>query len=363
MYSLYNQFTRNVNSLFNKGTKGKLSKLKLNLKLKSMISDNGSLNLKSLENFDFNNVYHNFKTDMRKFEQTQLKHKMFLRMLIEDNQRFSKQYHKNYSTNSRNTKNFKFQSKTFEKFFDNNKANNNNSEVANNLFNKDPLLLSNNQIQSYFMNKIKNNTFDRSALNYVNNLEYNLNKGSTKNKLRVSLAQTKEKMRSFVNEFKANNFKNMKYSIDNMSNEYFNKYLKFENPQKRKMSVLTLANLRLKNDTIKKKEEDRYSEGDDKDNNHNSLPNKNMKSSSGVEKGKGKKEHKLSGQIEDLYNQLSKIKSIVKKHHKRSENGLKILYENLLKIPGKKLSQSIAENKRLLELEKELIYSVNAFSN
>ena len=78
---------------------------------------------------------------------------------------------------------------------------------------------------------------------------------------------------------------------------------------------------------------------------------------------KKKKDNKTSNQIESLYNELFKIKQNINKYEKRNENDLRYLYTVFGNNSGKKIKQSFVENKKLIKLDKELVFSVNSFND
>ena len=397
-------FSKNIKSLFNKESQNYYNKHRLNLKLKSLISKEKSLNDRKIMDFNYPKMFHIFKVDMKRFDDSQQKRKNFFKTLYEENTKFNKEYQKNYSSNTdikpKQTKpNIK--SKTFQKFYDKHQIMD-TSKQLNNLFNKDPLLVSNNDIKLYYMSKEeeKDDEFDDEALNYVNKLEINVNQKSILNKVRNALFHNKKKKKgNKINLNKEKDFpliennnqsmdkkdiKNLKkelitknyfkkYSMDlkkynrnliemisklNKTNSDFNfksKQLSFENNKteknshKRNINSININD--MENDNLKTNYFSSYSS------------NTNQKKTNSNEFSKKKKDNKSSNQIESLYNELFKIKKNITKYEKKNENDIKYLYTLFSNNSGKKFKQSFIENQRLLKLDKELVYSVNSFND
>ena len=189
-------FSKNIKSLFNKESKKYYSKHRLNIKLKSLISKEKTLNDRKIMDFNYGEMFHFFKVGMKKFDDSQLKRKNFYKTLYDENTRFNKEYQKNYSANSQITlKQTKpnIKSKIFQKYYDKHKITDTSKKV-NNLFNRDPLLVSNNDIKLFYMGKeTQKDEFKDEALDYVNKLEININQKSVLNKMRQSLNEKRKK--------------------------------------------------------------------------------------------------------------------------------------------------------------------------
>ena len=391
-------FSKNIKSLFNKESQNYYNKHRLNLKLKSLICKEKFLNDRKIMNFNYPKMFHIFKVDMKRFDDRQQKRKNFFTTLNKENTKFNKEYQKNYSSNTdikpKQTKpNIK--SKTFQKFYDKHQIMD-TSKQLNNLFKKDPLLFSNNDIKLYYMSKEeqKDDEFDDEALNYVNKLENNINQKSILNKLRNALFHNKNKKKE--NKFNLNkekdfplisnksmdkkDIKNLKkefiikkYSMDlkrynsnliemiskiNKTNSDFNfknKQLSFENNKTEKNShkrnINSINIYDMENENLNTNYYSSYSS------------KTNPKKTNLIEFGKKKKDKKSSNQIESLYNELFKIKKNISKYEKKNENEIKYLYTLYSNNSGKKFKQSFIENQRLLKLDKELVYSVNSIND
>ena len=384
-------FSRNIKSLFKKESKNYYNKHRLNLKLKSIISKEKSLNDRKIMDFNYGEMFHFFKEDMKKFDDSQLKRKNFYKTLYEENIRFNKEYHSNYSSNINQAKpNIK--SKTFQKFYDKHQITD-TSKQFNNLFNRDPLLVSNNDIKLYYMGKdIKNgDEYKDEALEYVTKLESNINTKSVLNKLKNSMSR----------KLKLNKSKNFPFLEDNISvdrnrigirnlktefnsKNYYKQYTldlkKYNNNIKQMISKL--------NQTTRDKYKKHYSTGKNKyypnkrNTNFNSvfndIDNENYKTNyfssyssnvnnkifnSNSNRNKKKKENKSQNHIESLYNELFNIKKKISKYERKNENEIRYLYTIFANNPSKKFKQSFIENQKLRKLDKELVYSVNSFND
>ena len=175
------RFSKNVNTLFKENNY--YSKQALNLKLKNIIDKDKVLSERKIVDFDFIKIFHNFKKNMKQFDEGLLKRKNLYTALTEENRKFSKVYQKNYSISVENsalkdTKNIK--SKTCQKFYYKLKVKDlirqKANEEANNIFKKDPLLVSKNGIRTFYFNKdIKNqDDYTDEALTYLDKLESNI---------------------------------------------------------------------------------------------------------------------------------------------------------------------------------------------
>ena len=68
-------------------------------------------------------------------------------------------------------------------------------------------------------------------------------------------------------------------------------------------------------------------------------------------------------QIENLYNEIIKIKKNSKKYEKYRIKELKYLYSAFDKNEGKKLKMILNENQILFNLDRKLVYTVNSFND
>ena len=397
-------FSRNIKSLFNKESKNNYyNKHRLNVKLKSLIIKEKSLNDRKIIDFNYGEMFHFFKADMKKFDDAQLKRKNFYKTLYEENTKFNKEYQKNYSLDSKLSPKYskpKIKSKTFQKFYDKHQIEDTSKKV-NNLFNRDPLLVSNNDIKLFYMTKDipeDEGEYKDDALDYVEKLENNINRKSILNKMRNAIKKyERKKSRKLMNLKKDKDFPFIDKSINNddknknkikslkkeiIPNIYYKKYSmdlrKYNNNIKEMLSKLnessSEASFKIKNN------DDYYHYNNKKNyfkNIFNETENENQKTnyfSSYSEninkkifnfnnKKKKKKENKSSNQIESLYNELFKIKKNINKYEKKNESGLRYLYTFFSNNPGKKFKQSLIENQRLIKLDKQLVYSVNSFND
>ena len=403
-------FSKNIKSLFNKESKKYYSKHRLNIKLKSLISKEKTLNDRKIMDFNYGEMFHFFKVGMKKFDDSQLKRKNFYKTLYDENTRFNKEYQKNYSANSQITlKQTKpnIKSKIFQKYYDKHKITDTSKKV-NNLFNRDPLLVSNNDIKLFYMGKEpQKDEFKDEALDYVNKLEININQKSVLNKMRQSLNEKRKKEKKLSlnkekefpliddnhntnnSEKKINKIKNLKSDINkNFHKKYSIDIKRYNHHIKVMLSKLNKTNNdyysrnnNLNNENSSKTDiydhQKRYNSLRRNKNNYISMDydNKNTDYYSSSEKAnknlynlnydinKKKKDNKTSNQIESLYNELFKIKQNINKYEKRNENDLRYLYTVFGNNSGKKIKQSFVENKKLIKLDKELVFSVNSFND
>jgi hypothetical protein len=346
---------------------------------------------------------------MKKFDDGQLNRKNFYKSLYEENTRFNKEYQKNFSSNTQIThKQTKpnIKSKTFQKFYDKHQITDTSKQV-NNLFKRDPLLVSNNDIKLFYMSKETENgedEFDDEALKYVNKLENNINQKSVLNKVRNALFNNKKrkkekklslnkekdfpiiedsksmheknKIKNLKNEFISKNYYK-KYSMDmkrynrnlkemisklNKTNNndfnFKNKHLSFENNNKNYNNKRNGNTLNLHDIDNENQKTNYYSS-------YSCNINKKLRTSFNDDKNKKMKDNRSSSnQIESLYNELFKIKKNISRHEKKNENEIKYLYTIFgNNNSGKKFKQSFIENQKLLKLDKELVYSVNSFND
>jgi len=402
-------FSKNIKSLFIKETQNYYNKHRLNLKLKSLIRKEKSLNDRKIIDFNYGKMFHFFKVNMKKFDDGQLKRKNFYKSLYEENTRFNKEYQKNFSSNTQIThKQTKpnIKSKTFQKFYDKHQITDTSKQV-NNLFKRDPLLVSNNDIKLFYMSKETENgedEFDDEALKYVNKLENNINQKSVLNKVRNALFNNKKrkkekklslnkekdfpiiedsksmheknKIKNLKNEFISKNYYK-KYSMDmkrynrnlkemisklNKTNNndfnFKNKHLSFENNNKNYNNKRNGNTLNLHDIDNENQKTNYYSS-------YSCNINKKLRTSFNDDKNKKMKDNRSSSnQIESLYNELFKIKKNISRHEKKNENEIKYLYTIFgNNNSGKKFKQSFIENQKLLKLDKELVYSVNSFND
>ena len=402
-------FSKNIKSLFIKESQNYYNKHRLNLKLKSLIRKEKSLNDRKIIDFNYGKMFHFFKVNMKKFDDGQLKRKNFYKSLYEENTRFNKEYQKNFSSNTQIThKQTKpnIKSKTFQKFYDKHQITDTSKQV-NNLFKRDPLLVSNNDIKLFYMSKETENgedEFDDEALKYVNKLENNINQKSVLNKVRNALFNNKKrkkekklslnkekdfpiiedsksmheknKIKNLKNEFISKNYYK-KYSMDmkrynrnlkemisklNKTNNndfnFKNKHLSFENNNKNYNNKRNGNTLNLHDIDNENQKTNYYSS-------YSCNINKKLRTSFNDDKNKMMKENKSSSnQIERLYNELFKIKKNISRYEKKNENEIKYLYTIFgNNNSGKKFKQSFIENQKLLKLDKELVYSVNSFND
>lgn len=363
--SLYDksQFSKNIKTLFNEESKYYYNKHKLNVKLKTLINKDKSLNDRKMVNFDYGQMFHYFKIDMKKFDDEQKKRKNFFKSLYDENTKFHKEYKKNYSTNSKvTTKKIRpnIRSKTFLKFYEKHQITD-NSIQDNNLFNKDPLLESNNDINLYYMNKNVNtdNIYDDKSMIYINKLEGNINQNSILNKIKNITSK---------NSKKANNNKDrLKLNIDNddiSSNTDKNKTKSKKN--KFKNNILnrnTIMGTKRPNQTLPGLTSNWTDFPGYKSKNSNKIFN--LKS--GINKtGYNYKKTKIfisPNQIKNIYNEIIRIKKNVKTFEKNNEKELKFYYTIFANKEPKKLKMSSDENKKIFKMDRNLVYTVNSFND
>ena len=400
-------FSKNIKSLFNKESKKYYNKHRLNVKLKSLISKEKTLNDRKIIDFNYGEMFHFFKVGMKKFDDSQLKRKNFYKTLYDENTRFNKEYQKNYSANSQITlkqtrPNIK--SKIFQKYYDKHQVTDTSKKV-NNLFNRDPLLVSNNDIKYFYMAKEpQEDEFKDDALEYVNKLEININQKSVLNKMRQSLnakrekgkklSLNKEKEFPLIDDYyknssdkKTNKIKNLKNDINKNIYKKYSMDIKIYNHNiKDMLSKLNKTNYdynnRNNNLNIENNKTDihsnqkRYNSLRRNNNNYNSIDydirnyyssskkvNKNLSNLKFDLFKEKKDDNKASSQIESLYNELFKIKQNINKYEKKNENDLRYLYTVFGNSSGKIFKQSFMENKKLVKLDKELVLSVNSFDD
>ena len=396
-------FAKNIKSLFNKESKNFYSKHRLNLKLKSLISKEKSLNDRKIIDFNYGEMFHFFKVGMKKFDDDQIKRKNFYKTLYEENRRFNKEYQKNYSLNTEITpKQTKpnIKSKTFQKFYDKHQITD-TSRQRNNLFNRDPLLVSNHDIKLFYMIKEfseNQDEYEDEALDYVNKLENNLNQKSIINKMKMAIYKQAKGKKSKLNKDKDfplidnssdQNVKTLKNTI--LPKKYFRQYSIDLRKYNHKMKQM-IANLYKNNNDYGRNKKYSFEKHNTDHNNHrksshnrnqnifNDMDNENQKtnyyscSSNSKKVGPSfdlnfdkikteKERNKSSNQIESLYNELFKIKKNISKNEKKNENEIRYLYTIFGNNSGKIFKQSFLENQKLIKLDQELVYSVNSFND
>ena len=370
------KFSKNINDLFLTEYNQYYDKNRLNIKLKSMINKEKSLNNKLIKDFNYGKMFHLFKVDMRKFEDEQNKRRTFYKILNEENLRFNQDYKNSYASKIHsvniNKADINIKSKTFQKFYNKNKINTEQiSKNTNNFFNRDPLLYSGNAVNLYYLNKDLDKDYlynnDDEALNYVSKLEQNINEKSVLNKIRNILNNKKK------------NKKEKKLKLDSeeekSEDDYYSKNDMTENDKSYKdksrniMMRTTISNIKNYNKTVQR-EIDKLN-----DINNTTIKNKSMSKIYNLKKNMNNnknifteainKRNKTieSNQIESLYNEIVRIKKNLKKYAKKNENGLKYLYTVYSKNKGKKLKLSLNENKVLFNLDRKLVYTVNSFND
>ena len=370
------KFSKNINDLFLTEYNQYYDKNRLNIKLKSMINKEKSLNNKLIKDFNYGKMFHLFKVDMRKFEDEQNKRRTFYKILNEENLRFNQDYKNSYASKIHsvniNKADINIKSKTFQKFYNKNKINTEQiSKNTNNFFNRDPLLYSGNAVNLYYLNKDLDKDYlynnDDEALNYVNKLEQNINEKSVLNKIRNILNNKKK------------NKKEKKLKLDSeeekSEDDYYSKNDMTENDKSYKdksrniMMRTTISNIKNYNKTVQR-EIDKLNDINNttiKNKSMNKIYNlkKNMNNNKNIFTEAINKRNKTieSNQIESLYNEIVRIKKNLKKYAKKNENGLKYLYTVYSKNKGKKLKLSLNENKVLFNLDRKLVYTVNSFND
>ena len=370
------KFSKNINDLFLTEYNQYYDKNRLNIKLKSMINKEKSLNNKLIKDFNYGKMFHLFKVDMRKFEDEQNKRRTFYKILNEENLRFNQDYKNSYASKIHsvniNKADINIKSKTFQKFYNKNKINTEQiSKNTNNFFNRDPLLYSGNAVNLYYLNKDLDKDYlynnDDEALNYVSKLEQNINEKSVLNKIRNILNNKKK------------NKKEKKLKLDSeeekSEDDYYSKNDMIENDKSYKdksrniMMRTTISNIKNYNKTVQR-EIDKLNDINNttiKNKSMNKIYNlkKNMNNNKNIFTEAINKRNKTieSNQIESLYNEIVRIKKNLKKYAKKNENGLKYLYTVYSKNKGKKLKLSLNENKVLFNLDRKLVYTVNSFND
>ena len=370
------KFSKNINDLFLTEYNQYYDKNRLNIKLKSMINKEKSLNNKLIKDFNYGKMFHLFKVDMRKFEDEQNKRRTFYKILNEENLRFNQDYKNSYASKIHsvniNKADINIKSKTFQKFYNKNKINTEQiSKNTNNFFNRDPLLYSGNAVNLYYLNKDLDKNYlynnDDEALNYVSKLEQNINEKSVLNKIRNILNNKKK------------NKKEKKLKLDSeeekSEDDYYSKNDMTENDKSYKdksrniMMRTTISNIKNYNKTVQR-EIDKLNDINNttiKNKSMNKIYNlkKNMNNNKNIFTEAINKRNKTieSNQIESLYNEIVRIKKNLKKYAKKNENGLKYLYTVYSKNKGKKLKLSLNENKVLFNLDRKLVYTVNSFND
>lgn len=370
------KFSKNINDLFLTEYNQYYDKNRLNIKLKSMINKEKSLNNKLIKDFNYGKMFHLFKVDMRKFEDEQNKRRTFYKILNEENLRFNQDYKNSYASKIHsvniNKADINIKSKTFQKFYNKNKINTEQiSKNTNNFFNRDPLLYSGNAVNLYYLNKDLDKDYlynnDDEALNYVSKLEQNINEKSVLNKIRNILNNKKK------------NKKEKKLKLDSeeekSEDDYYSKNDMTENDKSYKdksrniMMRTTISNIKNYNKTVQR-EIDKLNDINNttiKNKSMNKIYNlkKNMNNNKNIFTEAINKRNKTieSNQIESLYNEIVRIKKNLKKYAKKNENGLKYLYTVYSKNKGKKLKLSLNENKVLFNLDRKLVYTVNSFND
>ena len=365
------KFSRNVRDLFTSEFSQFYNKDRLNMKLKSIISKEKTLNNKKIKDFDYSKMFHLFKVDMRKFEEEQNKQKNFYKTLYEENLKFNQDYQKSYSSkiqsNSINNTDTNIKSKTFQKFYNKHKIRlEQNFKRVNNLFNPDPLLDSSIGINLFYSNKKIDNDYlakgNDEALNYITKLEEDINENSVLNKIKHILYHKKRKKKKL--KINSEEESEEDYYRTNYNNTMDNKI--YQGMNRKILKRNTILNIKKYNQTIqdkidklnlyyskKQKSSNKiYNLKQDfsKNNNiHNTIRKKTVKQIS-------------SNQIENLYNEITRIKNNLKKYEKKNENELNYLYSIFSKNSGKQFKISLDENKTLYNMDKKLIYTVNSFN-
>ena len=367
------KFSRNIKDLFRTQYNQYYNKNRLNVKLRAIISKEKVLNDRKIKDFDYGKMFHLFKIDMRKFEDEQNKKRTFYKTLNEENLKFNKDYIKSYSTkiesNNINRAENNIKSKTFQKFYNKHKINlEQKTKKINNLFNQDPLLDSNNNINLFYMNKDLDNDYlynnNDEALNYVNKLEQSVNEKSILNKIKNIINNRNNKKKAQ----KKFNF-NFDSDDENIFDDYYLKNNETENNKSYKNKNIIMRNyinnIKNYNKTIEGKIDalnTLYKNKREKNKIYNlkSL-NKNKKINflNGIKNKNNKKID--SNQIENLYNEIVRIKKNSKKYEKMNLRELKFLYSVFDKNEGKKLKMILNENQILFNLDKNLVYTVNSF--
>ena len=369
---MHSKFSKNIKDLFSTEYGQFYDKNRLSTKLKYLISKEKSLNNRKIKDFNYSKMFHFFKVDMRKFEDEQNKKKTFYNTLKEENLKFNQDYKKNYSSkipsNNLNSPDSNIKSKTFQKFYNKNRINlEQNSKKLNNFFNRDPLLYSKNDIDLFYLDKdidedyLYNN--EDEALNYVSKLELNINEKSVLNKIKNILNRKKSKKEKKLNlndvpENSEDDFKN-NISENKFNTQYSNKgntitnmkrYNQIVQKEIQKLNSVNNNNISNKNKSLNKI----YNlKQDVKPKYYDTLSEFSKKRSKNIE----------SNQIENLYNEIIRIKKNLKQFEKKNAKELKYLYTAYSKNKGKKLKLSLNENQTLFNLDRKLVYTVNSFND
>ena len=366
------QFSRNIKDLFRTQYNQYYNKNRLNVKLRSIISKEKTLNDRKIKNFDYGKMFHSFKIDMQKFEGLQNKKRTFYKTLNEENIKFNQDYKKSYSTkiesNTINNTENNIKSKTFQKFYNKHKINLEiKSKKVNNLFNRDPLLDSVNNINLFYMNKDLDNDYiynnEDESLNYIDKIEQSVNEKSILNKIKNIMNRR--------NKTKPQKNINIDSDEENSFDEYYNINNETESNKSHKDKNLLMKNylnsIKKYNKTIQNEIESLnklYKRNKEKNKIYNlkSL-NKNQKINTlnGI-RNKINKKIEIN-QIENLYNEIIKIKKNSKKYEKYRIKELKYLYSAFDKNEGKKLKMILNENQILFNLDRKLVYTVNSFND
>ena len=369
---MHSKFSKNIKDLFSTEYGQFYDKNRLSTKLKYLISKEKSLNNRKIKDFNYSKMFHFFKVDMRKFEDEQNKKKTFYNTLKEENLKFNQDYKKNYSSkipsNNLNSPDSNIKSKTFQKFYNKNRINlEQNSKKLNNFFNRDPLLYSKNDIDLFYLDKdidedyLYNN--EDEALNYVTKLELNINEKSVLNKIKNILNRKKSKKEKKLNlndvpENSEDDFKN------NISENKFNTQFSSKGN--------TITNMKRYNQIVQKEIQKLNSVNNNNISNKNKSLNKIYNLKQDVKPKYydtlsefSKKRNKIieSNQIENLYNEIIRIKKNLKQFEKKNAKELKYLYTAYSKNKGKKLKLSLNENQTLFNLDRKLVYTVNSFND
>ena len=424
-------FSKNVKSLFKDNYY--YNKQALNLKLKKIIDKDKVLSDRKIVDFDFITIFHNFKKSMKQFDEGQLKRKKLYTTLTEENKKFSKVYQKNYSINVENsvlkdTKNIK--SKTCQKFYYKLKIKDlirqKSNQEENNIFKKDPLLVTKYGIRAFYMNKdIKNqDNYTDEALTYLDKLERNIHNNSIVNKVKNKIANYKMAHKKRLNLTKDNFFPSININ-DNKKEETNETKMKIKNKtkDKNKNKILTKKSknyqkfsmdIKNYNKNIKEKPSNmskttnyfrkvnnpnidvHYKDKNINKNivkkysnppfsnmnsfiNNSDNENKKLNSFSSFsnqinnkprlnlteEINTKRKNIKVSSQIESIYNQLEKIQKTIRGYEKKNELDMKYLYSlySHEHDPEKIFKQSNIQDEKLIKLNQELVHSVNSFNN
>ena len=366
------QFSRNIRDLFRTEYNQYYNKNRLNVKLRKIISKEKTLNDRKIKNFDYGKMFHSFKIDMQKFEGLQNKKRTFYKTLNEENIKFNQDYKKSYSTkiesNTINNTENNIKSKTFQKFYNKHKINLEiKSKKVNNLFNRDPLLDSVNNINLFYMNKDLDNDYiynnEDESLNYIDKIEQSVNEKSILNKIKNIMNRR--------NKTKPQKNINIDSDEENSFDEYYNINNETESNKSHKDKNLLMKNylnsIKKYNKTIQNEIESLnklYKKNKEKNKIYNlkSL-NKNQKINTlnGI-RNKINKKIEIN-QIENLYNEIIKIKKNSKKYEKYRIKELKYLYSAFDKNEGKKLKMILNENQILFNLDRKLVYTVNSFND